>query len=70
MKAEVPNHEPSLMLMNCGDQQNPRPSLGAWVTYGLGSENRDLPGFCVMVQKDSLVNGGREVETDLFAGLR
>src|SRR5215204_1206434 len=43
MKAEVPNHEPSLMLMNCGDQQQSRPSLGAWVTYGLGSENQNLP---------------------------
>lgn len=48
MKAEVPNHEPSLMLMNCGDQQNPRPSLGAWVTYGLGTENQNLPGFVAM----------------------
>jgi hypothetical protein len=48
MKAEVPNHEPSLMHMNCGDQQQPRPSLGAWVTYGLGSENQNLPGFIAM----------------------
>lgn len=48
MKAEVPNHEPSLMLMNCGDQQMARPSVGAWVTYGLGSENQNLPGFIAM----------------------
>jgi len=48
MKAEVPNHEPSLMLMNCGDGRLPRPSMGAWVTYGLGSENRNLPGFVVL----------------------
>jgi len=48
MQAEVPNHEPSLMLMNCGDGRLPRPSFGAWVTYGLGSENRNLPGFVVM----------------------
>jgi hypothetical protein len=48
MKAEVPNHEPSLMLMNCGDQQMARPSLGAWVTYGLGTENQNLPGFVAM----------------------
>ncbi|MDP7205250.1 MAG: DUF1501 domain-containing protein, partial [Pirellulaceae bacterium] len=48
MQAEVPNHEPSLMLMNCGDTQLPRPSVGSWVTYGLGSENRNLPGFVVM----------------------
>ena len=48
MYAQVPNHEPSLMLMNCGDSVLPRPSVGAWVTYGLGSENRDLPGFIAM----------------------
>jgi hypothetical protein len=48
MHADVPNHEPSLMLMNCGDGRLPRPSFGAWVTYGLGSENQNLPGFIVM----------------------
>src|SRR3954447_282235 len=48
MHAEVPNHEPSLMLMNCGDGRLPRPSMGAWVTYGLGSENQNLPGFVAM----------------------
>jgi hypothetical protein len=48
MQAEVPNHEPSLMLMNCGDGRLPRPSMGAWVTYGLGCENQNLPGFVVM----------------------
>lgn len=48
MHAEVPNHEPSLMLMNTGDGRLPRPSFGSWVTYGLGSENRNLPGFIAM----------------------
>ena len=48
MYADVPNHEPSLMMMNCGDGRLPRPSFGSWVTYGLGSENRNLPGFIVM----------------------
>jgi hypothetical protein len=48
MHADVPNHEPSLMLMNCGDGRLPRPSFGAWVTYGLGSENQNLPGFIAM----------------------
>jgi hypothetical protein len=46
--ADVPNHEPSLMLMNCGDGRLPRPSMGAWITYGLGSENQNLPGFIAM----------------------
>src|SRR5207247_8361912 len=48
MMAEVPNHEPSLMLMNCGDGRLSRPSVGSWVTYGLGSENENLPGFIAM----------------------
>ena len=48
MQADVPNHEPSLLLMNCGDGRLPRPSMGAWVTYGLGSDNQNLPGFVAM----------------------
>src|SRR5687768_15511911 len=48
MQAQVPNHEPSLMLMNCGDSVQARPSVGAWVTYGLGTENQNLPGFLAM----------------------
>lgn len=48
MYAQVPNHEPSLMLMNCGDSVQPRPSVGAWMLYGLGTENQNLPGFVAM----------------------
>lgn len=48
MHADVPNHEPSLMLMNCGDARQIRPSMGSWITYGLGSENQNLPGFIAM----------------------
>jgi hypothetical protein len=48
MHADVPNHEPSLMLMNCGEARQIRPSLGSWVTYGLGSVNQNLPGFIAM----------------------
>ncbi len=48
MHADVPNHEPSLLLMNCGDARQPRPSLGSWATYGLGSVNQNLPGFIAM----------------------
>jgi hypothetical protein len=46
--ADVPNHEPSLMLMNCGEARQIRPSMGSWVTYGLGSDNQNLPGFIAM----------------------
>jgi len=48
MYADVPNHEPSLMLLNCGTANQFRPSMGAWLTYGLGSECQDLPGFIAM----------------------
>jgi hypothetical protein len=48
MQAQVPNHEPSLMLMNCGDSVQARPSFGAWTLYGLGTENENLPGFIAM----------------------
>lgn len=48
MYAQVPNHEPSLMLMNCGDSIQPRPSFGSWLMYGMGTENQNLPGFVAM----------------------
>jgi hypothetical protein len=48
MHADVPNHEPSLMLMNCGEARMARPSVGSWVLYGLGTENQNLPGFIVL----------------------
>ena len=48
MHAELPNHEQSLILMNCGDQRAVRPSFGSWLTYGLGSENENLPGFIAL----------------------
>src|SRR5678816_1629745 len=48
IRDRVPNHEPSLMLMNCGDSVQARPSLGAWTLYGLGAENQNLPGFVAM----------------------
>jgi uncharacterized protein DUF1501 len=48
MHADVPNHEPSLLLMNCGESRLIRPSMGSWLTYGLGTENQNLPGFIAM----------------------
>ncbi|HLW64402.1 MAG TPA: DUF1501 domain-containing protein, partial [Gemmataceae bacterium] len=48
LHANTPNHEQSMRLMNCGDERLARPSFGAWLTYGLGSENQNLPGFIVM----------------------
>ena len=48
MHTDVPNHEPSLLLMNCGESRLVRPSMGSWLTYGLGTENQNLPGFISM----------------------
>ena len=48
MHADVPNHEPSFLLMNTGEARLIRPSVGSWVTYGLGTENQNLPGFITM----------------------
>ena len=48
MYTDIPNHEPSLLMMNTGHTQVGRPSMGAWLTYGLGSDNKNLPGFVVL----------------------
>jgi hypothetical protein len=48
MHADVPNHEPSLLLMNCGAARQIRPSVGSWVVYGLGTDNQNLPAFVAM----------------------
>lgn len=48
MHADVPNHEPSFLLMNTGESRLVRPSLGSWITYGLGTENQNLPAYVAM----------------------
>ena len=45
---DIPNHEPSCLMMNTGANQAGRPSMGAWLTYGLGTENQNLPGYVVL----------------------
>ena len=48
MYTDRPNHEPSLFMLNCGEKLPGRPSMGSWLTYGLGTENQNLPGFVVL----------------------
>jgi hypothetical protein len=48
MHVELPSHEMSLMLMNTGDMRLVRPSVGSWLTWGMGSENENLPGFVAL----------------------
>src|SRR5687768_2289216 len=55
MHTDVPNHEPGLLLMHSGNQQPIRPSIGSWVSYGLGTENQNLPGFVVLAPRKPVV---------------
>ena len=48
MHTDIPNHEPSMLMMNTGHIQVGRPSIGSWLTYGLGTENKNLPGYVVL----------------------
>jgi hypothetical protein len=48
MHTNLPNHEPSFLMMNSGEGQPTRPCMGSWLTYGLGSENQNLPGYVVL----------------------
>jgi hypothetical protein len=48
MHTDVPNHEPALLMMTSGNLQPIRPSMGSWLSYGLGTENQNLPGFVVL----------------------
>jgi hypothetical protein len=49
MYTEAINHDPAITFFQTGSQQAGRPSIGSWVSYGLGSENENLPAFCVLV---------------------
>ncbi|MEQ1852400.1 MAG: DUF1501 domain-containing protein [Chthoniobacteraceae bacterium] len=68
MQAQVPNHEPSLMLMNCGDSIQTRPSLGSWLMYGLGSENQNLPGFVAMCPGGDPIKGAENWQSAFLPG--
>lgn len=51
MHTEAINHDPALTFFQTGAQQGNRPSMGAWLSYGLGSENSNLPAFCVLLSR-------------------
>jgi hypothetical protein len=51
MHTEAINHDPALTFMQTGAQQGNRPSMGAWLSYGLGSDNKNLPAFCVLLSR-------------------
>jgi hypothetical protein len=53
------NHAPAQIFMNSGHQIVGRPSMGSWVTYGLGTESKDLPGFVVLLAGENQPDGGK-----------
>src|SRR5262245_65004777 len=57
MHTEVPNHEPSLYMMSCGIILKGKPAMGSWLCYGLGTENRNLPGFVVLCPDNNPIGG-------------
>jgi hypothetical protein len=59
MKTTQFNHAPGQIFMNTGHQIPGRPSLGAWLSYGLGSESKDLPGFVVLLSGERNPDGGK-----------
>jgi len=69
MHADVPNHEPSLMLMNCGEARLIRPSFGSWLTYGLGTENQNLPGFISMCPNGYPIQESQNWQSGFLPGI-
>lgn len=59
MSTDQFNHAPAELLLYTGSPRVGRPSMGSWVTYGLGSENENLPGFVVLISSGVQPNGGR-----------
>ena len=52
--------------MNCGEARLPRPSMGSWLTYGLGSENQNLPGFVAMCPGGLPIQGAQNWQSRRF----
>ncbi len=72
MHTDIPEHAGAILMMNLGHLQPSRPSLGSWLTYGLGSENENLPGFIAMSPRaqprGKLANWGNAFLPGKFAG--
>jgi len=68
MHGDTPIHENSLRLLNCGGSIMARPSMGSWITYGLGTENQNLPGFVVLVPSGMPVAGADNWQASFLPG--
>ncbi len=69
MYAQQPNHEMTLMLMNTGDQRLVRPSFGSWLTWGMGSDNENLPGFVALCPGGLPVGGAGNWRSAFLPGV-
>ena len=65
MNTEAINHDPAITYIQTGSQQPGRPSIGSWLSYGIGSENQNLPSFVVMISQGS----GNKTDQPLFSRL-
>ena len=63
---EAINHDPAMTMMQSGHQISGRPSMGAWVSYGLGSENENLPAFVVMISQPSVETGSQPLHERMW----
>ncbi len=66
MHSDQFNHAPAQLLLYTGSPQFGRPSMGSWVTYGLGSENQNLPGFIVLISSGTAPSGGTSLWSSGF----
>lgn len=66
VNTEAINHDPAITFMNTGNQQPGYPSMGAWASYGLGSENENLPAFVAMTSQGSGKNPGQPIFSRLW----
>jgi uncharacterized protein (DUF1501 family) len=67
MHTEAINHDPGVTFFQTGNQQPGRPSMGSWMSYGLGSENSNLPNFCVLISNGTGRPGSQPVYSKLWS---
>ncbi|MFT4590548.1 MAG: hypothetical protein ACI8QF_004680, partial [Limisphaerales bacterium] len=70
MHCDQPNHSQAAMQTHTGNFQFVRPSMGAWTLYGLGTENSDLPGFCVLGEARTAINFGSAFLPAFYQGTK
>ena len=66
INTEAINHDPAVTFIQTGSQQPGRPSMGAWLSYGLGAMNQDLPGFVVMISRGSAARDAQPLYSRLW----